>query len=42
MSVNSRIGEYLENKATYINIQEINYMYSSYNQHTYLFILHVY
>jgi hypothetical protein len=42
MSVSSRIGEYLENKVTYINIQEINYMYSSYNQHAYLFILHVY
>ena len=35
MSANSRIDEYLKNKTTYINIQEINQSYSSYNQHTY-------
>jgi hypothetical protein len=36
------MDEYLENKATNINIQEINLLYLSYNQHIYLFILHVY
>jgi hypothetical protein len=38
--VNSRMNEYSKNKSTYIYIQEINY--SSYNQHTYLLILHAY
>jgi len=34
-SANSRIDKYSKNKATNINIQEINYSYSLYNQHTY-------
>jgi hypothetical protein len=42
VSANSRINEYSENKAIYINIQEIYWLYSSYNQHTYLFILYAY
>jgi hypothetical protein len=41
-STNSRIDKYSDNKATYINTQEINYSYSSYNQHIYFLILHVY
>jgi hypothetical protein len=41
-TTNSRIDKYSDNKATYINTQEINYSYSSYSQHIYFLISHVY
>ena len=41
MSANSRINEYSKNKAIYINIQEINLLYSLYNEHTYLYIYYM-
>jgi hypothetical protein len=36
------MDKHSENKITYINIQEINWLYASYNQHAYLLILNAY